>query len=299
MGIADLKKKRGLSGLSELTEKLVQHNANTSRDGDDRFWNLRRGKDGNAKATLRFLPAPEGEEVPWVKVFSHGFKGPSGKWYIENSLRTIDLPDPVYEFNNKMYNSGNESDKNIVKSMTRRKTHYICNVLIIEDPANPENEGQVKLFKMNSPIWDKVKAAMQPEDEDIKQINPFDLWEGANFKLKVSTVGEYANYDKSFFVEPAPVLKGSDAEFEALWKRCHRLNEFVEAKQFKSYEELKKRFDSVMAFDEAPIAKLSAPKKLSTVVDHSEEAEVTEEDAVEDELNGGGDLSFLNRLVQD
>jgi len=243
MSFADLKKQ---SSLGSLTQKLVKEveKMNTSSNGaDERLWKPEMDKTGNGYAVIRFLPAPEGEDLPWVKMYSHGFQGPGG-WYIENSLTTIGQKDPVSEYNRGLWNSGNEKDKETVRKQ-KRKLSYYSNIYIVKDPTNPANEGKVFLFKYGAKIFDKVMAAMQPEFEDEEPINPFDFWQGANFKLKAKSVAGYRNYDSSEFASVGALLDDDDA-MEAIWKKQYSLTEFVAPDQFKTYEELKKRLDSVL-----------------------------------------------------
>jgi len=217
-------------------------NSNSS-GGDDRLWKPEMDKTGNGYAVIRFLPAPDGEDLPWVKMYSHGFQGPGG-WYIENSLTTIGQKDPVSEYNRTLWNSGNDKDKEIVRKQ-KRKLSYYANIYVVKDPANPANDGNVFLFKFGKKIFDKIMAAMQPEFEDETPINPFDFWQGANFKLKIRKVDGYWNYDKSEFDSPSALLDDDDA-LEALWKTQHSLAAMTAADQFKTYEQLQTRLDYVL-----------------------------------------------------
>jgi hypothetical protein len=193
---------------------------------------------------IRFLPAPGDEDVPFVRLFSHGFKGPTGSWYIENSLTTIGKQDPVGELNSQLWNSGIESDKEIARAQ-KRKLAYISNVYVITDQLNPENEGKVFLFKYGKKIFDKLNEVMNPQFADETPMNPFDLWEGANFKLKIRNVEGYRNYDKSEFASAGP-LSNDDEEMEKIWKQCNSLQELISPSQFKSYEELKAKLNKVL-----------------------------------------------------
>ena len=217
-------------------------NSNSS-GGDDRLWKPEMDKTGNGYAVIRFLPAPDGEDLPWVKMYSHGFQGPGG-WYIENSLTTIGQKDPVSEYNRTLWNSGNDKDKEIVRKQ-KRKLSYYANIYVVKDPANPANDGNVFLFKFGKKIFDKIMAAMQPEFEETP-INPFDFWQGANFKLKIRKVDGYWNYDKSEFDSPSALLDDDDDALEALWKTQHSLAAMTAADQFKTYEQLQTRLDYVL-----------------------------------------------------
>lgn len=212
---------------------------------DERLWKPELDKSGNGYAVIRFLPAPEGEELPWVKVWKHAFQGPTGKWFIENSLTTLNQKDPVSEYNSQLWNSGLESDKEIARKQ-KRKLEYYSNIYVVSDSKHPENEGKVFLFRYGKKIFDKMMAAMQPEFEDETPINPFDFWEGANFKLKIRKVDGYWNYDASSF-ENVSALKDNDDDLNAIWKTQYSLQEFLAPTNFKSYDELKKRLDDVLS----------------------------------------------------
>ena len=243
MSFSDLKKQ---SKLGSLTAKLVKEveKLNTGESGaDDRFWKPEVDKVGNGFATIRFLPAPDGEDLPWSKVWSHAFQGPGG-WYIENSLTTLGQKDPVSEYNRGLWNSGNEKDKETVRKQ-KRKLSYYSNIYVVKDPSNPQNEGKIFLYKFGKKIFDKIMGAMQPEFDDEEAINPFDFWQGANFKLKIVKKDGYWNYDKSEFDRPGALLDDDDA-LEALWKKQYSLTQFVAADQFKSYDELEKRLNYVL-----------------------------------------------------
>jgi hypothetical protein len=226
-------------------EKIANPQGQENSRDDERFWQPTVDKAGNGYAVIRFLAAPKGEEMPWARVWSHGFKGPTGKWYIENSLTTIGKPDPVSELNNELWNSGTDANKNVAREQKRRLS-YIVNVLVVQDPSNPANEGKVKLFKFGKKIFDKIKDAMQPEFPGEEPVNPFDFWKGANFKLKIRNVEGYRNYDKSEF-EPVSVLSDDDAKIETIWGQQYSLVDFLDARHFKSYEELKKKLEGVLS----------------------------------------------------
>jgi hypothetical protein len=243
MSFANLKKQSKLGSLTEKLVKEVQKMNNSSSSGDERFWKLECDKANNGYAVIRFLPAPDGEDLPFVKLYSHAFQG-TGGWYIENSRTTIGEKDPVSEYNSELWNNGTDAGKEIARKQKRKLT-YISNIYVVKDPANPENEGGVFLYKFGKKIFDKLTAAMQPEFEDEESIDPFDFWKGANFKLKAKNVAGYRNYDSSEFAVPGPLLDDDDA-LEALWKKQNSLAELVAPSQFKSYEELKTRLDSVL-----------------------------------------------------
>ena len=243
MSFKDLKKQSSLGSLTQKLVKEVEKMNTTSGGADERLWKPEVDKTGNGYAVLRFLPAPEGEEIPWVKLYSHAFQGPGG-WYIENSLTTVGKKDPVSDHNRELWNSGNESDKDVVRRQ-KRKLSYYANVYVVKDPTNPQNEGGVFLYKFGKKIFDKIMEAMQPEFEDEDAINPFDFWQGANFKLKIKKKDGYWNYDSSEFDKVSPLLEDDDA-LEALWKKQYSLAAVTASDQFKSYEDLEKRLKYVL-----------------------------------------------------
>ena len=246
MSFADLKKKSqsNLSFLQKELEKTV-----SNKQVDERFWKPEVDASGNGYAVIRFLPAPDGETVPWAKVYSHAFQGPGG-WYIENSLTTLGDKDPVGEINRRLWNSGDDADKDTARRQ-KRKLSYYSNIQVIKDPKHPENEGKVFLYKYGKKIHDKILAAMQPEFQDETPINVFDLWEGANFKLKIKKVAGFWNYDSSEF-DSVSALSSDDTELEATWKSEHSLEAFTARDQFKSYEDLEKRLQLVLGSSPRP-----------------------------------------------
>ena len=293
MSFSSLKKQ---SSLGSLTSKLVKEieKTNTTKGGaDERLWKPELDKSGNGYAVIRFLPATDGEDLPWAKVYSHAFQGPGG-WYIENSLTTLGAKDPVSEYNRDLWNSGNDGDKDVVRRQ-KRKLSYYANIYVVKDPVNPHNEGGVFLFKFGKKIFDKLTAAMQPEFEDETPINPFDFWQGANFKLKIRKVDGYWNYDKSEFDAPAPLLDDDDA-LEAVWKKEYSLADFTAQSNFKSYDDLERRLKSVLGQKKA-----QAPRFDEELEDESEGrgaavkqvAEATTVDADEDDA-----LSYFQKLAE-
>ena len=243
MSFKDLKKQSKLGSLTAKLVKEVEKMNNTGGNSDDRIWKLDVDKGGNGYAVIRFLPAPENEDLPFVKLYSHAFQGPGG-WYIENSLTTLGQKDPVSEYNSLLWNNGTDLGKETARKQKRKLT-YVSNIYVVKDPANPENEGRVFLYKYGKKIFDKLTAAMQPEFEDEEAIDPFDFWQGANFKLKAKNVAGYRNYDSSEFAAVSPLLNDDDA-LETLWKKQFSLAELVANDQFKTYEELKTRLDYVL-----------------------------------------------------
>tara|TARA_B100002019_G_scaffold208757_1_gene181421 strand:- start:5238 stop:6068 length:831 start_codon:yes stop_codon:yes gene_type:complete len=218
--------------------------------GDDRLWKPEVDKAGNGYAVVRFLPAPDGEDLPWAKIYTHAFQGPGG-WYIENSLTSLGQKDPVSEYNTQLWNSGIDADKETARKQ-KRKLSYYANIYVVKDPSNPQNEGKVFLFKFGKKIFDKIMSSMQPEFEDEEPINPFDFWQGADFKIKIKKVAGYWNYDSSEFARAGTLGDLDDDELEAIWKKEYSLAEIVAPEQFKSYDDLKKRLDYVLGVRGTP-----------------------------------------------
>ena len=242
MSFASLKSKSG--SFAKLTQQIEKMSKPQGAGPDERLWKPGVDKSGNGYAVIRFLPEPEGEDLPWAQVWSHAFQGPGG-WYIENSLTTLNQKDPVGEMNRTLWNSGIESDKEIARKQ-KRKLSYYSNIYVVKDQLNPENEGRVFLYKYGKKIHDKIVSAMQPQFEDEDPINPFDMWKGADFRVKIQTIGGYWNYDKSDFAGPSTLGGFSDERLEEVWKSQYSLKEFTDASAFKSYEELEARLSLVL-----------------------------------------------------
>ena len=295
MSFKDLKKQSKLGSLTAKLVKEVEKMNNTGGNTDDRIWKLDVDKSGNGYAVIRFLPAPEGEDLPFVKLYSHAFQGPGG-WFIENSLTTLGQKDPVSEYNSLLWNNGTDAGKETARKQKRKLT-YVSNIYVVKDPANPENEGKVFLYKYGKKIFDKLTAAMQPEFEDEEAIDPFDFWQGANFKLKAKNVAGYRNYDSSEFAAPTPLLDDDDA-MEALWKKQFSLAEIVAPDQFKTYDELKTRLDYVLGnkksaapqFEEEDIDRGEAEELVTAAVSKSTPAVAEEEDDA---------LSYFAKLAEE
>ena len=281
MSFESLKKQSSLGSLTQKLVKEVEKMSSPSSGGaDERLWKPEMGKDGVGSAVIRFLPAPDGEELPWAKMYSHAFQGPGG-WYIENSLTTIGQKDPLGEYNRELWNTGSETNKEIVRKQ-KRKLNYYSNIYVVKDPANPQNEGKVFLFKYGKKIFDKIMEAMQPEFEDEEPINPFDFWVGANFKLKIVKKDGYWNYDKSEFDRVAPLLDDDDA-LESIWKKEYSLTAITAPDQFKSYEDLERRMNMVLG------VKSSSPTRSRAVLEQEDDLEEfvqtqTSQDRVVEEL---------------
>jgi len=266
---ANLKRNRNsFEKLSKAVEATSTGTADSNSKEDTRFWQPEVDKAGNGMAVIRFLPAPsiDGDDaLPWVRTFSHGFQGPGG-WFIDNCLTTLNEKCPVCEHNNTLWNSGVEANKDVARKQ-KRKLSYVANILVISDPSNPSNEGQIRLYKFGKKIFDKITEAMNPEFADETPVNPFDLWEGANFKLKIRNVEGYRNYDKSEFADASALLNGDDEKLEELWKKEYSLKDFTERKNFKAYDQLKTRLDKVLGFDGAPIVKSKAEDTVAILKD--------------------------------
>ena len=243
MSLDTLKKS---NSLDKILAAVESENAPVEKQSyvDERLWKPELDKSGNGYAVIRFLPAPDGEDMPWAKLWNHAFQGPTGKWYIENSLTTLNQKDPVSEYNSKLWNSGVDSDKEIARKQ-KRKLQYYSNIYVVSDPKHPETEGKVFLFRYGKKIYDKLMEALQPQFEDETPVNPFDFWEGANFKLKIRKVDGYWNYDKSEFDSPSK-LNEDDSELDKIWKTEYSLKEFTAPSNFKTYDELKEKMDRVL-----------------------------------------------------
>ncbi len=291
MSFSNLKKQ---SSLGSLTAKLVQQveKMNKGSNGaDDRLWKPEVDKAGNGYAVIRFLPAVDGEDMPWAKLYTHAFQG-SGGWYIENSLTTLGSKDPVSEYNSQLWNSGIDADKEVARKQ-KRKLSYYSNIYVVKDPTNPQNEGKVFLFRYGKKIFDKITASMQPEFEDEEAINPFDFWAGANFKLKIKKVAGFWNYDSSEFAAPSALLDDDDA-LEALWKKEYSLAELVAPDQFKSYDDLKKRLNYVLGLTPRQDPETVAEEELPPRPEEQVAATVSASSDEEEDA-----LSYFAKLAQD
>lgn len=267
--------------------------------GDDRIWKPTRDKAGNGYAVIRFLPAKDGEDLPWVRYWDHGFKGPTGQWYIERSLTSVDQPDPVSEMNSILWNSGSDEDKALARERKRR-LHYVSNILVVSDPANPENEGKVFLYQFGKKIFDKIMDVMQPQFDDETPVNPYDFWEGADFKIKIRKVEGWVNYDKSEFAAPSALFGGDDDRIEEVYNKLYALSEFTDPNSsgYKSYDELKAKLNRVLGVDAGVVASApaSAPVVEETVSAPTEEYVAP---AVEAEDDDDDTLSYFAKLAKE
>jgi hypothetical protein len=288
--------KRSSGNLDKLSKAIEAISGTEASDKPDNYWRPAVDKSGNGMATIRFLPASEkdGDDgLPWVKIFSHGFQGPGG-WLIDNCLTTKNQQCPVCEHNSTLWNSGIEANKDVVRKQ-KRKLNYIANVYIVSDPKHPENEGKIKLFKFGKKIFDKITEAMNPQFEDETPINPFDMWKGANFKLKIRKVEGYQNYDKSEFDSPS-VLSDDDAKLEQIWKDSFSLSELTGDKEFKSYDVLKQRLDKVLGLNgEAPKTTVEQVKAKTFDAPKAK----AEDSPFKDDTSEEDDLSYFAKLAEE
>ena len=307
-GFANMKRNSmDISALVGAATKDSSQAGGATQGKDERLWKPTVDKAGNGYAVIRFLPSLDENELPWARYWDHGFKGPTGKWYIEKSLTSIGQPDPVGEMNTKLWNSGIESDKDVVRAQKRR-LHYVSNILVISDPGNPANEGKVFLFEYGKKIFDKIMDVMQPQFPDESPINPFDFWGGADFVMKIRNVEGYRNYDKSEFKGASSLLEGDEAKLEAVYNKMYSLGEFTDPSKYKSYDELKKKLYDVLGERADPTAGLtkrsvaveesvSAPQyKTAEAVSEAEEAvsaPIAANDGEEDTL------SYFAKLAQE
>ena len=291
--------KRSRSGFDKLQTALEKDSEASKSFSDDRYWKPELDKSGNGYAVLRFLPAANGEELPWIQYWDHGFQGPGG-WFIEKSLTTLGKADPVSEHNTTLWNSGEEANKDIARKQKRR-LHYVSNVLVVSDPKHPEFEGKVMLYRYGKKIFEKVKDVMQPQFEDENPLNPFDLWEGADFKLKVRKVDGYWNYDKSEFSAPTP-LSEDDSELESIYNKQHSLAEVIAPDQFKSYDEMKVKLDRALGITgtvSGATAETIADDNSAGNVATADEAPWSNVDTTSTAKQEDSSLSYFEKLAQD
>lgn len=250
--LADLRKLR-TSNLDSIANALKK--TTFEKEDDSSFFKLEKDKAGNGSAVLRFLPKHPDDDLPFVSIYSHAFQNPTNKrWYIENSRTTINEADPVAELNSKLWSTGLESDKEVARRQ-RRKLTYIANVLVVHNPANPALEGQVMQFKFGKKIFEKLADATKKSEfpDDPPPFDPFDPFGGANFKLRQREVEGYPNYDKSEFAGVSPISEDEDKLLEVL-NKIQPLKPLVDASKFKSYDDLKKKLDSVLNANQAGAA---------------------------------------------
>ena len=294
MSFANLKSSRG-SSIDNLVKaaEAVSTKSETKSYVDERFWKPTQDKAGNGYAVIRFLPAKEGEDLPWVRYWDHGFKGPTGLWYIENSLTSINQPDPLSEANTLLWNTGREEDKALARERKRR-LHYVSNIQVISDSANPNSEGKVFLYRFGKKIFDKIMDAMQPAFSAEVPVNPFDCWEGADFKLKIRKVDGWTNYDASEF-SPSTPLSEDDSVLEEVYKKEYTLSEFTSPENYKSYDELKAKLNRVLGVDAGITAAATAPATATSNVTMNSVPEVQPESSSEEDDT----LSYFAKLANE
>ena len=291
MNFSELKKQSGKNFLETLSQELNKIISSESNKEDERFWQPSVDKAGNGYAVIRFLPPPPNETLPFVRIWEHAFKGPTGKWYIEKSLTTLGQNDPVSDYNTRLWNSTNDDDSPARKQARaqRRKLVFISNVYILNDQNEPENNGKVKLFRYGKKIFEKINEKMNPQFADEEPINPFDFWTGANFKLKIRTVEGYRNYDKSEFAKPGPLFE-DDQKLEAIWKQEHSLQQFVDPSTFKSYDELQRRLNEVLNLNINTTTPPVTPKELV-------QTKLVNESMLENNVEEDEDLAYFRSLA--
>ena len=292
MSFQTLKRNRG-SNINKIIQAAESAGSGETKSYvDDRIWKPTVDKAGNGYAVIRFLPGSE-ENLPFVRYWDHGFKGPTGLWYIENSLTSIGQTDPVGELNSKLWNTGLDSDKEKARTQKRR-LHYVTNIYVVSDPSAPQNEGKVFLYKFGKKIFDKITEAMNPAFEDEKAVNPFDFWEGANFKLKIRKVDGYWNYDKSEF-EPISKLKDTDEEIQKIWSSQYALKPFIDPSNFKSYDELKEKLNKTLTGQRSTesVADIDLPPASDSIPVSNGSVEKVESS------NDSDDLSYFSKLAED
>jgi len=297
MSFENLKRNRDqISKLVQAAEKVG--GGEQKSYADERIWKPTVDKAGNGYAVIRFLPASEGAELPWVRYWDHGFKGPTGLWYIENSLTSIGQPDPVGELNSRLWNSGIESDKDKARAQKRR-LHYVTNILVVQDPSNPQNEGKVFLYQFGKKIFDKIMDVMQPSFADETPINPFDFWDGADFKLKIRNVEGYRNYDKSEFSSASSLYDADESKLESVYNQLHNLSEFTDPKNYKSYDELKAKLMRVLGEE----ADMGAPTvvQMNQVNEPAPVPQPTQAPVTAEEMNTSDDdtMSYFAKLANE
>lgn len=293
--------KRNRDQISKLVQAAEAAGGGTSGDkksyDDERIWKPTVDKAGNGYAVLRFLPAAEGQELPWARYWDHGFKGPTGLWYIENSLTSIGQPDPVGELNSRLWNSGYDEDKEKARAQKRR-LHYVVNALVVQDPSAPHNEGRVVLYKFGKKIFDKIMDVMQPQFADETPVNPFDFWDGADFKLKIRQVEGYRNYDKSEFASPSQLFDADETKLEEVYGKLHNLSEFTDPKNYKTYDELKAKLARVLGEEAvAAGAPTMAQESMVNTPEPAPEYKVAEPISAENASDDDDTMSYFSRLA--
>jgi len=303
MSLRDRFKSNNIQNLTKQVEELNK----TQSYKDDRFWQAERDNEGNGYAIIRFLPPTNPDnDAPFVRYWRHGFQGPTGRWYIENSRTSLGENDPVTDYTSPLWNNDpTEAQKKELRKFNRKLT-YVSNILVIKDPANPQNEGKVFMFAYGKKIFDKINEAMTPQFGDETPVNPFDPWDGANFRLKIRKVAGYANYDRSEFEQPSALFGGNESQIETVWKQQYDLNEFIDPKNYKSYDELKQQLDSVLNSDHtesnaatAEEASFTSSPRKSERVSGDLDSDSDNEAPPFETADSGDALSFFEGLAEE
>lgn len=284
------KRKFDVQSLVNEAEKAGGNN----KKGDERFWKPTVDQQGNGYAVIRFLPTKEylndPAAVPWVRYWDHGFKGPTGKWYIEKSLTSIGQQDPLGELNSRMWATEDPEQQEIVRQRKRR-LHHVANILVVDDQGNPDNNGKVFLYQFGKKIFDKIIDVMSPEFPDEDPIVPFDVFGGANFQLKIRQVAGYRNYDKSNFAAPSDLFDGDEKKLEELFDKLYDISEFVDPAKYPSYSELEKKLNDVLGVRKPTLdaATAAAPAMKSA---EAKEPEIVESNIEINDETGEDDLPW-------
>lgn len=302
MDLSTLKSKR--YDINKLVSAAQEASGAKSENNnrDENLWKPTVDKAGNGYAVIRFLPSES--EVPWVRYWDHGFKGPTGKWYIEKSLTSIGQQDPLGELNSKLWNSGNEDDREQVRKQKRR-LHYVTNILVVSDPSAPENEGKVFMYQFGKKIFDKIQDLMQPQFPGETPVDPFDLWGGADFQLKIRNVEGYRNYDRSEFKAPSSLFDGDEVQLQATLNQLHDINTYVDPATFKSYDALQTKLFEVLGTTapstvQAEVAMDHVAEPAPAPVASEPEVKVSAAAATAEEAGDDGDedaFSYFQKLA--
>lgn len=294
----DTLKKNRQSAINKLRDAAESASGgNYKNEDDDLKWKPTRDKAGNGHALIRFLPSPADSDLPWIQYWDHGFQGPTGKWLIEKSLSSLGKDCPISEFNSALWNSGNEEDKEQARKQKRR-LHYVSNILVIDDPGNPDNNGKVFLYEYGKKIFDKIQDVMNPEFEDETAINPFDMWEGADFKLRIRKVEGWVNYDKSEFASPGAITE-DEAKLEELYNSLHSLSTFVDPANYKTYEQLEKKLNDVMGITADPGKAAPAPEQREDPAPLDTNTVDESDDIPMESTESSESLSYFERLANE
>lgn len=277
------------SKSEELFEQFrkQEEDKKKKREVDARFWTPTIKPDGTAEAIIRFLPSPKGENSPKVEFWTYSFEGPYG-WYIEKSLASLKqegLYDPMAEYNNKLWKQGEAGQQQARKQ--KRMLHYVSNILVIDDPEKPENNGKVFLYRYGSKIYDnKIKPLMFPtKTSGEKPVNPFSFWDGYNFNLVVKKQGEFNNYDSSYFARSPSAVADNDDGIQAIWDKEYPLFEFIDPKNYKTREQLQKQIDKVFGLSNGEKQVDKALEEIKSSNKEDIEKMINDDNDLQDDLN--------------